>query len=79
MLHNNKGVGNSGKRNGESWDGKTGNSTGECPPGLTKIVRGMTCRHGKSRNGNRGKLSFSCPSGMVNRGTEIVETLFSGI
>ena len=32
-----EGVGNSGKRNGESWDGKTGNSTGECPPGLTKI------------------------------------------
>ena len=29
MLHNNKGVGNSGKRNGESWDGKTGNLTGE--------------------------------------------------
>ena len=29
-FHQHKwGVGNSGKRNGESWDGKTGNLTGE--------------------------------------------------
>jgi hypothetical protein len=50
------GVGNSGKRNGESWDVKRG------------IQPGNAFRAWQ-------KLSKECPAGMVNRGTEIGESL----
>ena len=50
-----QGVGNSGKWNGESWDGKTGNSTGEWGLGKGPIPR-FTGRFLLGQAGDPGKI-----------------------